>query len=255
MNRALDTYDMNEAISAPCREKKELIINSGRERANRRVRFQLEHCTTVVRSEETFETLEKLKHLVWYQPTDIQQFQSNDEMMIKKYRSFVRNNQRLGRSKLNDVEKLEMEMVAEMRGLENTFNVLSQLSHQRRLEVSCRGVLNEQERQKKLWSKDLEANEPFLIDAESIRKVYANYSMNSKLIAYSLGRSDATFVRQFQKISPVKCHVLCNNKALRPLKPKDEKERTNVTASSILRQRQLNHINAFHSTCATRVSI
>jgi hypothetical protein len=195
-------------------------------------------------------------------------------MLIKKYRTLVRNIQRLGRTKLNNIEINEME--AEMRGLEDDFTVLSHLRHQRRLEDSFYAVMIEQERQRDLWSKNSKDSHSFLLDVEMVQKVYSSSAMSSKLIAYSLGRADATFARQFQKISPTYKYTLLKdgrvgtknmetrsssqrNRA--PLQTKEENAITTITAtgSSILRQRHLGHIighnNAFHVTGATRVSI
>jgi hypothetical protein len=277
MNRTLEMHDMNEAIYMPCREKIETTTRTDRdnrlpeEHANRRVRFQPALCTTFVRSDVTFQTLAECKHLVWYQPADIQKFQCNDEILVKKYRAFVRNNQRLGQTKSKYIEKLGME--TEMRGLEDEFNLLAQMRHLRRLEDSCRAVLMEQERQWDLWSKDENTKQSFILDAEMIRKVYSNSSMNSKLIAYSLGRSDATFARQFQNDSPICEYVSRNHNSTvvnknrktkstlqrdrdqMPFKSKEEKKSTNVTASSILRQLQLSHIHTIHTAGTTRVSI
>ena len=278
MNRAVDMHDLNEAISAPYREKIESRGSTARDqlsekRLNRRVRFQSAQRTTFIRSSETSKTIENLKNSIWYQPADIQKFQWHDEMLIKKYRSIVRNKQRMGRINLKEIDILTTEMESEMRGLEDEFNVLAQQRYQRRLYDSCRAVLVEQERQRDLWSNDSNANQSFLLDAEMIRKVYADSSRNSKLIAYSLGLSDAAFVRQFQKNSPIHDDAFRNGtnkkretkmtlqKDRAPLahKSKIEKENTKRTASSLLRQRQLSHINALNAVGATllttRVSI
>ena len=262
MNRALDMHYMNDVIYAPCRATIESTESTGRNHLpNRHVRFQPARYTMSLTSGGTSQTLEECKRLVWYQPADFQNFQNNNEILIQKYRSALRNNHRLGRTKLKDIEKLEMEIEAEMRGLEDNFDVISGLRHQRRLADSVSAVLIEQERQRDLWSKDASANSSFLPDAEMIRKVYSISSMNSKLIACSLGRSDAIFARQFQKLSPICDYVLHKNnnigtekgetkstlqrdRAQISLKSRKEKRRMDVTASSILRQRQLDRINA-----------
>lgn len=260
MNRELGMNDLNETKKASCRGK--IDSTKRTDRQTRRVRFQPRNCTTFVGSNQTSHTLKDSKHLVWYQAADIKKFQTNDDLLIRKYRSFVRNNQRLGRNMSNDMEKMEME--AEMRGLEENFNILSQLRHQRRLEDSCRAVLIEQQRQRDLWSNALKDDQAFLLDVELVRKVYSSSAMNAKLIAYSLGRADAAFARQFQKNSK-DCKIgtkieetksaLQRDSAQHHIKPKKEKMITNATASAILRQRHLGHINALNVAVATRVSI
>jgi hypothetical protein len=277
MNRVHDMNNKNEAICVQSGDKVESMVTTDRDRLPEarqihRVRFHPTKCTAFMIPNESFQSIEECKHLLWYQHDDIQKFQRNDEMLIKKYRTLVRNIQRLGRTKLNNIEINEME--AEMRGLEDDFTVLSHLRHQRRLEDSFYAVMIEQERQRDLWSKNSKDSHSFLLDVEMVQKVYSSSAMSSKLIAYSLGRADATFARQFQKISPTYKYTLLKdgrvgtknmetrsssqrNRA--PLQTKEENAITTITASSILRQRHLGHINghinAFHVTGATRVSI
>lgn len=272
MNFTLEEQDIHNAIGASCDEiiepKNMADDRMSLERPNCRVRFQPARCTKIVHPDETSQILVERKHLVWYQPSDIQHFQFNDETLIRKYRSIVRSNQRLGRNNLEDVES-EKKIEDEMRGLEDNFSILSQLRHQRRLADARGGVLTEQERQRDLWAKGVNASQSFVLDVEMLRNVYASSSMKSKLIAYSLGQSDAAIARKFQNESPISCRVLRSNRNIgniqEEMKSTLRKDRnhtsptfnkkTECTASSILRQQQIRHIHALHAVGSTRVSI
>ena len=283
MNPAFEKHDVNEAITPSHAKKIEAIIITGRDRppgdkTNRQVRFRPAHHTTFIDSEETSETLKELKTLVWYQSADITRFLRSNEILIRKYRSIVRQSQRKQRTELIATgieDSFLKEMEVEMRGLEDNFSTISQMRHRQRLENSRRGVLIEQERQRDLWSKSAKEYQAFVLDVEMMRKVCSSNSTSSELIAHSLGRSDAAFTRQLRNMSPNQCDIYrqnnCNietskletTSARHNAKPRiltdgasnEGMERTKATASSILRQLQLRHIQALFTANTKRVSI
>jgi hypothetical protein len=181
---ALSSTDMNKRIA----------------KSNRQVRFhQMEfkyiddsHC-------KTYE--EEQPHTSWYEPADIRMIQNDNEKLIRKYRALIRINPSNGKYKearSYDFEKQRKKMEDEMRGLEDHLSILSHLLYKRRVAACCQGVLNEQLRQKNIWEHGLHSDRPFILDVDLIRKVSVNNSMKSKMMAYSLGQVDESFVRQEQ---------------------------------------------------------
>jgi hypothetical protein len=167
-------------------------------KSNQKVRFNIDETTTINDSFcPSFEDGTSCD-----EEADIRTIQNNNENLIKKYRALIRINPSLSGNKEHRTSTLAKQrklMNEELRGLEDHLSTLSSLLYKRRVAACCQGVLNEQLRQKNLWKNGVHNDRPFILDSELVRKVSANNSMKSKMMAYSFGLADAAYVSQAQQ--------------------------------------------------------
>jgi hypothetical protein len=177
------------------------VINK---RSKRRVQFNAVECT--VHTIERIEYTEQMKELLWYQPSDCKVFRSNDKTLMKTYRRLMKR-----MHQTIDVEEMSMlkmqieQMEDETRGLENYRSLRANLDDKHRRISCCHAVLKEQERQRalyqfqrpRLFDTDFDDwSSQFILDETLIRNCVLDTSMKSKLLAYTLGLSDASYVRE-----------------------------------------------------------
>jgi hypothetical protein len=185
----------------------------------RRVRFQEKECEVYTYSMGPLYHFEEQKRILWYQRDDFQQFKKNNKKLIREYRYMMKCSSQLSSIMAsNDTNKIAVlnnrsVLEDEIRGLENHLSARAQLDFQHRKTACCRAVLHEQNKQTSFYYQQEQQRgihvEPFerkmtTIDTKWIRTVSLRKTKMSKIMAYSLGKSDASYVRQLKKTKPCK---------------------------------------------------
>jgi hypothetical protein len=153
---------------------------------------------------------------LWYHSQDFKKFRSDDKKLMRVYRNLIKRKQRIPEGSMDEdnsnfideqIEKLE----DEIRGLEDYKSVRANIDFKHRRHACCYAVMKEQARQRKLFlfqKKRMRIDDEstddstwivtsnFELDATSIRNSVLDTSMKSKLLAFTLGLSDASYVRQ-----------------------------------------------------------
>lgn len=111
---------------------------------------------------------------IWYRPRDFEKFQKKDKLLATAYRKS---------SKLGSMEAFHL------RGVEHLLSLRANIETRERLVASIQAVLKEQNRQRSLG-----INNP-----ENMRKAAVKVTMRSKLIAFSLAKSDARAISTNKK--------------------------------------------------------
>jgi hypothetical protein len=171
---------------------------------NRRVQFHKVECT--VHTIERMEFTEQMKESLWYQPTDCRKFRTDDKKLMRTYRGLVkRMHQTNDIVEISSLNQQIEQMEEEIRGLEDYKSLRAHLDEKHRRISCCHAVLKEQIRQRTLFllqqptsddDDDDDWSSPFTLDATLIRNCVLDTSMKSKLLAFTLGLSDASYVRQ-----------------------------------------------------------
>ena len=197
-----------------------------------RVRFHKVECTyqTIEDNDDPTATLMdehddeegtcQASHL-WYRTEDFKKFRSDDKKLMRVYRNLIKRKQRIPAGTIDadnmsfineEIEKLE----DEIRGLEDYKSIRANIDFKHRRHACCYAVMKEQARQRKLFlfqkkrmridddSTDDSAwkisTNTFELDVTSIRNSVLDTSMKSKLLAFTLGLSDASYIRQMKTV-------------------------------------------------------
>jgi hypothetical protein len=202
-------------------------------RPTRRVQFQIVECThhttddAVSTSKTSHERDEEgqpyqASHL-WYRTEDFKKFRSDDKKLMKVYRNLIKQKQHIPNGTLDDenmnfMDEKIADVEDEIRGLEDYKSVRANIDFKHRRHACCDAVMKEQAKQWNLFrfqQKRMKINDEttdditwcsarsFVLDAASIRNCVLNTSMKSKLLAYTLGLSDAAYVRQMNQVDAV----------------------------------------------------
>lgn len=205
-------------------------FNDKMKRQAQRVRFAKVECTyqsiddtesttTPSKIHDDGEEIDQASHL-WYQTEDFKKFRSDDKKLMRVYRNLIKQKQRVPVGTMDD-ENLKFidEQIAnledEIRGLEDYKSIRANIDFKHRRYACGYAVMKEQARQRKLFlfqQKRMKIDDEmsdgftwisssnFELDATSIRNCVLDTSMKSKLLAFTLGLSDASYVRQMNSV-------------------------------------------------------
>jgi hypothetical protein len=202
------------------------IDDGSKTHQKQRVRFHDVECTYLINNDVDNTITQIDEHLdgddvfhssdLWYQTEDFKRFRSEDKKLMRVYRNLIKRKQRIPIDTIDEdnmnfineqIEKLE----DEIRGLEDYKSVRANIDFKHRRHACCYAVMKEQARQRKLFlfqKKRMRIDDEttddiawitssnFELDATAIRNSVLDTSMKSKLLAFTLGLSDASHVRQ-----------------------------------------------------------